>query len=384
MVKYLLRGDFMAVGIICEYNPFHNGHVYHIKKIKELYPNDPIILVMSGNFTQRGEVSLLDKWAKTKIALNYVDLVVELPFIFSVQAADVFAKAAVTILKNLKVDKIIFGTESLDSEKLNEIAEIQKQKKYNTLVKEYLDKGYNYPTSMSKAVYDLSKIKIENPNDLLGLSYVKNLDSTIKAITIKRTNDFHSKDLTNKITSATSIRLALKNKKNIKKYVPKETYENLKKLHFNDDYFKFLKYKIISEIDNLNTYLNVDEGIENRIKKYIFEATDLQQLISKIKTKRYTYNKINRMLTSILCGLTKEMANKYKNPEYIRILGFNKNGSSYLKKIKKDCKLPIITKFTNKYETLNLELKTTYIYNLNEKDKIDLTLMEYKNKPIIK
>ena len=374
----------MAVGIICEYNPFHNGHVYHIKKIKELYPNDPIILVMSGNFTQRGEVSLLDKWAKTKIALNYVDLVVELPFIFSVQAADVFAKAAVTILKNLKVDKIIFGTESLDSEKLNEIAEIQKQKKYNTLVKEYLDKGYNYPTSMSKAVYDLSKIKIENPNDLLGLSYVKNLDSTIKAITIKRTNDFHSKDLTNKITSATSIRLALKNKKNIKKYVPKETYENLKKLHFNDDYFKFLKYKIISEIDNLNTYLNVDEGIENRIKKYIFEATDLQQLISKIKTKRYTYNKINRMLTSILCGLTKEMANKYKNPEYIRILGFNKNGSSYLKKIKKDCKLPIITKFTNKYETLNLELKTTYIYNLNEKDKIDLTLMEYKNKPIIK
>ncbi len=375
-----------SVGIICEYNPFHNGHIYHIEKVKELFPDYTIILVMSGNFTQRGEVSIIDKWQKTDIALDYVDLVVELPFVFSVQAADIFAHGAISILKNLNVEAIVFGTESLDTISLTRIKEAQEDEKFDVLVKSYLDQGYNYPTSLSKAVFDLTKIKIENSNDLLGLSYIKELDNTnINAITIKRTTNYLNKEIEGRITSATSIRESIKNNEDIKKYVPLKTYKYLQKnTHFNSEYFDCLKYKIISELDHLNIYLNVDEGMENRIKKYIFESNTLEEFISNLKTKRFTYNKINRMLINILCGFTKEDTKKYKNPEYIRVLGFNKKGQSYLKEIKKIPKLPIITKYTNKYEMLNLEMKVSYIYYLNEKDKVNLTLMEYKHKPIVK
>lgn len=369
-----------GIGIICEYNPFHNGHIYHINKVREMFPDCPIILVMSGNFTQRGDVSIIDKWTKTDIALNYVDLVIELPFVFACASADIFAYGAVNILKNMGVSHIVFGTENLNEDDLIKIANIQKKKEFDLLVKEYLNDGVNYPTSLSKAVYDLCEIKVSSPNDLLGLSYVKELINTnIKPITIKRTNDFHSKSLDGTISSASSIREALKNKKDIKEYVPLETYSRLNNLHFNEDYFDLLKYKIISEINNLDKYVNVDEGIENRIKKYIYDATSLDDLIMKIKTKRYTYNKLNRMFTYILCGFTKD--ENIKELEYIRILGFNKTGSNYLKKIKTNCSLPIITQYSNKYKMLSIEMKTSYIYYLNKKDK---AVMDYKHKPIIK
>ena len=367
------------IGIICEYNPFHNGHIYHINRIKEMYPNSLIILVMSGNITQRGQFSILDKWEKTDIALDYIDLVVELPSIFTIQSADGFAKGAVTILKNLNIDKIVFGTENLNVEELTEIAKIQKKEDFNSLVKKYLDEGINYPTALSKGTYKLTNIKIESPNDLLGLSYVKEtLNTNIKPITIKRTNDYHSKTLNNKISSATSIREAIKKQKDIKPYVPKKTYCYLKN-YKETNYFDYLKYKIISEIDNLNTYLNVDEGLENRIKKYIYKCNSLEELINKIKTKRYTHNKIKRMLLCILLGITKDY-NKQKKLEYIRVLGFNKKGEKYLKEIKEFSKIPIITNFTNKYKGLELELKIAHLYYKKDKDP----LMEYKHKPIIR
>lgn len=368
------------IGIICEYNPFHNGHIYHINKIKEMYPDSIIILVMSGNVTQRGQFSLLDKWQKTDIALDYVDLVVELPSIFAIQSADIFAKSAITILNNLKVDIIVFGAESLNIEKLTKIAKIQNNECFNSLVKKYLDEGTNYPTALSKAACTLTNIKIEKPNDLLGLSYVKEiLNTNIKPITIKRTNDYHSKELKSKITSATSIRDALKNKKDIKPYVPEKTYNFLRN-YKEKNYFDYLKYKIISEIDNLDIYLNVDEGIENRIKKYIYDCNTLEELIDKIKTKRYTYNKIKRMLLNILLGITKKQNKELKNIEYIRVLGFNDKGKKHLKEIKDKSKIPIITNYTNKYKALELELKISYIYYKKDKDYI----MEYKHKPIIR
>jgi len=372
-----------GIGIICEYNPFHNGHIFHINKVKEMFPNKPIILVMSGNFTQRGDVSIIDKWNKTEIALNYVDLVIELPFVFSCASADIFAYGAINILKNMGVSHVVFGTENLSESDLVKIANIQNKKEFDILVKDYLEEGVNYPTSLSKAVYDLCGIKVNSPNDLLGLSYVKELIKTdIKPITIKRTNDFHNKNLDGAISSASSIREALKKGLDIKEYVPIETYSKLDNLHFNEDHFDLLKYKIISEINNLDRYVNVDEGIENRIKKYIYESTSLDDLIMKVKTKRYTYNKLNRMFTYILCGFTKE--ENIKKLEYIRVLGFNKKGREYLKMIKDFSKLPIITGYSNKYKMLDIEMKTSYIYYSNEKDKVNLGLMEYKHKPIIK
>lgn len=374
-----------SIGIICEYNPFHNGHIHHINKIKEMFPNETIVLVMSGNFTQRGDVSIIDKWSKTEIALDYVDIVIELPFLFSTQSADIFAHGAITILKNMGINKIVFGTETLNSDNLSTIAKIQTTPEFQKKVKEYLDEGINYPTSLAKAVQKLTKIKVEKANDLLGVSYLKELQNTnIIPVTIQRTNDYNSKELSGKISSGTSIREALKYKKNVKEYVPNSTYNHLKKhLHFNEQYFDLLKYKIISEINHLDKYVGVDEGLENRIKKYIYGVNSLEELIAKTKTKRYTYNKLNRMFTHILCGFTKE-DNINKEPEYIRILGFNKKGQAYLREAKKVSNIPIITTYTSKYKMLETEMKASYIYYSKEKDRVNLTLMEYKHKPIIK
>ena len=381
-----------SVGIICEYNPFHNGHLYHINKIKEMFPNHTIILVMSGNFTQRGDVSLINKWDKCEIALNYgVDLVVELPFVFSTQSADVFANASIKILNGLKCEYLVFGSECNNIKKLTEMAETQlNNKKYDNLVRDYLDEGINYPTALSKALFTLTGKKIDKPNDILGITYIREiikLKSTIKPICIKRNNDYNSLELNEGITSATSIRYALENNSDIKSYVPEFTLEKLNHPIFNNNYFNLLKYKILSDIDNLDKYLTVDEGIENRIKKYIINSKDMNELILKVKTKRYTYNKLNRMFTHILCNYTKEENREFDTIEYIRILGFNINGQNYLNKIKKEVDIPIITNYSSiKSKMLELEMRVTSIYAsiLDEKNKIQLIEAEYKNGPIMR
>ncbi len=379
-----------SVGIICEYNPFHNGHIYHLDKVKELYPNHTIILAMSGNFTQRGDVSIINKWDKTKIALKYgVDIVVEIPYVFATESADKFAYAAVNLLNELGVEAIVFGSETNNVEKLEELANIQLyDKKYNKLVKEYIDEGINYPTALSKALFDITGKKIDKPNDVLALSYIREinkLESDIKPISIKRNNDYNSLELNDGMTSASSIRYALYNKENIENYIPEETEECLDKPVFNQDYFSLLKYKILTE-DDLSIYQTVDEGIENRLKKYIVSSKTLDEFLLKIKTKRYTYNKLNRMFNHIICNFTKEEAERLNEIEYIRILGFSYKGQDYLNKNKKEIELPIITRFTNDYEMLNIEYRTTCVYAtiMDEKDKIKLIESEYKNPPIIR
>lgn len=370
------------VGIICEYNPFHNGHLYHLEKIKEMYPSSLIILVMSSSFTQRGEISILNKWEKTDIALHYeVDLVIELPFVFSTQSADIFALGAISILNKLKVDTIVFGSESNDPNKLIEIASIQlNDKNYNKIVKDYLDQGENYPTALSLALNKICNKTVTLPNDLLGLSYVKEIikqKANIEIKTIKRTNDFHNTELDNKIVSASAIRKNLNNK-DIKKYVPSLTFQYLKHKYLHNDYFKLLKYKILCEQENIKIYQTVDEGIHHRILKYIDEANSLEELIQKIKTKRYTYNKIHRMLTHILCSFTKEEAKNIKI-SYIRVLGFNKNGMKHLNKIKKEIDIPIITNYKKEYESLlEMETKIDKLYSLIMNDINN----NYKRKPI--
>ena len=166
-----------VIGIICEYNPFHNGHIYHINKIKELYPNSTIILVMSSSVTQRGDLSIMNKWDKTKLAIEYgINLVVELPFIFSSQAADIFCFASIKILNYLKVDKIVFGSESNDISLLKKLATIQlNDNNYNNLIKKYLKQGYNYPTALSKSLKNISKVNIDKPNDILAIGYIREI-----------------------------------------------------------------------------------------------------------------------------------------------------------------------------------------------------------------
>lgn len=373
-----------GLGIICEYNPFHNGHLYHLQYIKQNYPNHIIILILSGFFTQRGTPSILSKADKTKIALEAgVDLVIELPFAFTVQNADIFAKGAISLLNELKVEKIVFGSECNDINLLKNLSDIKKTDKFNKLTLEYEKKGNNYPTSISKAFKDICKYDISNPNDLLALSYIdviKNLKANIEPISIKRTNDYHSLDCSTSIISASAIRNLIENNKPIEKFVPNYV---LKYKVFNPDYFNYLKFKILSEKEFLNIYSFVDEGIENRIIKNINTCKTIDELIKKIKTKRYTFNRINRMFIHILCSFTKEEANKFKHIEYIRILGLNNKGKSYLKQIKKEVNLPIVSKFSSiNNDMLKLEQRVTSIYAYITSNNY-LNEEEYKVFPII-
>ncbi|MDD3048585.1 MAG: nucleotidyltransferase [Bacilli bacterium] len=380
-----------AVGIIAEYNPFHNGHLYHINKVKELCGEDIIIVVLSGHFMQRGEVSVINKWDKTKIALLYgADIVIELPFPFATQAADIFAKGSIEILNHMKVKRIVFGSESNNIDELSFLAETQlKSPLYQVKIKEYMNEGLSYPDALSKALYDVTKKKINTPNDILGISYIKEIlknNYKIEPISIKRTNDYHDLSIKENIVSASNIRESLKLNKDIKKQVPKITYEYLKQdKYFIEDYFKYLKYKILSNIDNLNIYQTVDEGIENRIKKYILESTSLDELINKVKTKRYTYNKIRRMFCHIINNFTKEEASKFKDINYLRILGFSDKGQAYLNSIKKDLNIPLVTKFNKvNNKMLDLEFRSTCVYAsiLDENKKQELIEKEFKNSPI--
>ena len=370
LVKFMHK-----IGIICEYNPLHNGHLYQIKKIKETYKDSLIIVCLSSCFMQRGEASILNKWDKTRLAIESgVDLVLELPFAFATQYKDIFAKGALIILNNLKIDTLVFGSECNDIELLKNLASVQlKDESYNYLVKRYLDLGLNYPTSLSKALFDITGVKLDKPNDLLALAYVKEIiknNYDIEPFSIRRTSDYHNSNLDSDIVSASTIRKLLKDGVNVNNYLPYNIYDYLSEID-EDKYFALLKYQIINNIDCLDKFQTVDEGIENRIIKYINMVNSKEELILKVKSKRYTYNKINRMFTHILTNFTKEDA-KNLEIEYLRVLGFNTRGKNYLNKIKKEIGIPIINKYIpNMYKCLDIEFRVSLIYSLILKDKGD-------------
>ena len=374
-----------AVGIIAEYNPFHNGHFFHLEEVKRLFPGYPIVLVMSGAFTQRGEASLISKWKRSEIALFYgVDLVIELPFPFAVSSADLFAKGAISILKELKVGHIVFGSESNDIENLKHLARIQlEDDSYQRIVKSLLKEGYNYPTATSHALEKITGKKVSSPNDILGLSYIREImkqKANITPFSIQRTDDYHQS-----MTSATGIRKFLLEKKDIKAYVPSFAYSFYQDdLHFTRDYFSYLKYQIISNLDTLSKFQGMEEGIENRIKKAIYSSSNYEDLINKVKTKRYTYQRLNRLFTYILCGFTKEEATKYTDISYLRILGFSKTGQKYLSQIKKELSIPTINRYrTGAYSMLDLENRVEQIYHLiDHKDFVALEKEEFLHPPI--
>ena len=379
-----------SIGIIAEYNPFTKGHLYHLEKVKEMFPDYMIIAVISGNFTERGDVSIVDKFTKTEIVLKMgVDLVVELPYAYATDSADFFSYAALKILSELQVEKIVFGSESDNITDMKIIAETQvNNKDFDNLVKINMRLGTNYPTAISNTIYELTNKMITTPNDLLGISYLKEIyknNYSIEPISIKRTSDYNSTSLNSKYPSASAIRMALEKGKEIKNYIPKEVYNILKKttLHFQDDYFGILKYKIMTTED-LSIYHGIDEGIENKIKKSILKANNTNELINQVKSKRYTYNRIKRMLNHILCEYTKDKKKEIKDINYIRVLGYNNKGKVYLNKIKKDTNIKIISNFSKAKDSLmDLEFLATITYasTLDEKEKQNLIEKEFKHHP---
>lgn len=377
----------MKIGIIVEYNPFHNGHIYQINEIKKIYKDCSIVVVMSSSITIRGEISLLNKWQKTNVALNNgVDLVIELPSVFC-QSADIFAFNAVKLLDEVGIDVLVFGTESDDVLKLIEIAKIQlNNKKFDNLVKTNMNKGLNYPTSLSNAIYDLTGLKVNAPNDILAVSYIKSvleINDKIIIKSIKRSNDYNDLVSNSNIVSASNIRNKYLNNLDFKNSVPIETYNYLKQNNFDFNLlFNLIKYTILINKDNLYKFHLVDESICSRLYNSALTSSNLNELILNVKTKRYTYNRISRILLFILLNITKVEANDFKL-EYIRVLGMNKKGKEILKNAKKFSSLPILTKFKNGYKLLDYELKITTIYSMIL-NKPELIKDEYKSKVIIK
>lgn len=367
-----------VIGIIAEYNPFHNGHKYHINKIKELYPDSILILVLNGYFLMRGEISIQSKQAKTQIALkNAVDLVIELPFFFGSNSADIFALSSVKILNDLKCDLLIFGSESNDISLLKEMAKKQLSKGFNNKVKLLLKTGVNYPTAIGKSLSN----NINNPNDLLGISYIKAikmLKSKIIPETIQRTNDYHDINSNDLIISATNIRNKINNNEKITNYLSEYSITKINRIN-RDLLFSLIKYQIITN-PNLANILSVDEGLDQKIIKTIMNANSFEELNAKIKSKRYTYNRINRMLIHILIGLSKKDKEKHNLPEFIKVLGFNHHGQKYLNTIKKQSVILISSKIPDCL-IKDYELKVAKIYQMLTNE--DVIKFENSNQPII-
>lgn len=381
------------VGVIAEFNPFHNGHLYLFNNMKKMFPDAVYILIMSGNFTQRGEPSILDKRSKTEIALKTgFDLVVELPFPFATASSEIFAEGAIELAHALGVTDLLFGSESDDLTYLNEMIDIELyNNSFDPLVRVYLASGLNYPTARSQAFNDITGKSIKLPNDILASSYLKAIKKNnynIKAHSIKRTNDYNSNYLEENISSASSIRKALLDGKDITKQVPSFVVPYLEDIKDSvittNSYFKYLKYKLITD-NNDNTYPSLDKGLLNKLKKNIAKVSSYDELINSVKTKNITYRKIARGLLYYLCDFTIDSKEKMSNITYIRILGLSNKGRCYLNRIKKDCSLPIISKFTReKDDMLALEYKTTIIYSLEYNNKYNVINDEFKVFPIRK
>ena len=367
-----------ATGIIVKYNPLHNGHVYHINQTKERSKTDCLIAVMSSHFTQRGEPTLIDKFTRTGFALNNgVDMVIELPFVFGVQNADIFAKASVNILDILKVKDIYFGSETNDISSLEKIISLLESDAYQEMLKENLNQGFSYPTSSNKAIQDLAKNDFyDKPNAILGIQYLKaakDLNSNINLYPIQRIKTGYYEDIKggSTVQSATAIRKLLFNKQPISEYVPFDVNQSLssRKLVSYNDFIEPLKYilqsKTSSELANI---FNMKEGFENRLLK-VRDFTDIEDLISQIISKRYTNSFIKRTLTHTICNTSADSIKSFNIP-YIRILGMNEKGRTYLNQVKNDIDIPIITNVKEGiHPYLDIELRVSKIYSLaSDKD----------------
>ncbi|MCD7894017.1 MAG: nucleotidyltransferase [Erysipelotrichaceae bacterium] len=374
------------LGLIVEYNPFHYGHVYHIHKAKELVQPDLTIAVMSSSFVQRGEPAIIDKWQRSAIAIEYgIDIIIELSFVYSCQSADYFSQGALFLLNAMGVTDICFGSEEGNVDIFIDIAKTIKDNKdiYNHHVKTHMKQGLRYPDACNQALEDIMHRQIRKPNDLLGLSYVKeiiNQDYSITPHCITRTNDYHDNTLQS-ISSATALRNAIYNHQDISNKLPhSKLYEHYYTLEY---YFPYLQYIIsMSSKEELRNIHMVDEGLENTMKKVIMQVHNVNELIDALSSKRYTKPRISRMLIHILMHNTKDDIKQAMNLDYIRILAMNDNGRNYLSYYKKITPYPIITNISKYHHpALDIEIKATRLLAL-QSDK-DLIKEEYAHIPYL-
>lgn len=392
------------VGVITEHNPFHNGHRYHVQMARQLCEADCVVSVMSGHFLQRGEPALFNKWSRAEMAvLGGVDMVVELPAAFSVRSAATFALGSVGLLNAMGVvTHLCFGSEAGDVNDLWPAARLlaNEDNDFKDILGKYLNQGLPFPAARARAVIQrleetntntVSGEAYASPNNILGLEYLRAIletGSDIKPVALKRvTAGYHDRDISNTevIASATSIREELFSQEKItdkiKAVVPVTTLEEIitqmrfgRGPVFMENYSRILFYLLRTlSVEKLAELYDVTEGLENRIMDKAQDAVSVSDLLINLKTKRYTWTRLQRILTYILLGFTKSLAEDFDStgPRYIRILGLSRAGRQLLKAIKKRAGLPVITRtapYLNKNDDvafmLNYDATATDIYSL--------------------
>lgn len=381
-----------VIGVVAEYNPFHNGHYYHLQATKEITGAEYCVAVISGNFTQRGDTSIVNKWAKAYMAIcGGADLVIELPTVYSISSAENFASGAVKILDNLKVvDAISFGAEANDLATLNNIANVlyEEPKAYTNILSHELKKGISYPAARENALMMyLNDIKryantLSSPNNILAIEYLKALKiqkSKLEPIMIRRKKVYYNDNkIVDDFASATAIRKLLQDGEyaNLRKVIPRSSYTIigqesrkggmvLSLSKYEKEIIYTLRKMTVEEIAELP---DVSEGLQFAIKNAANEANNLKDLISNIKSKRYTQTRIQRILLYALLGIDKKlMENSRKVVPYVRVLGFTQKGKSLLSEIsRRNPKLNIITSL-KKYMNQN-QNKNKVLAEMLEKD----------------
>ncbi|GEO78666.1 hypothetical protein FD29_GL000156 [Companilactobacillus mindensis DSM 14500] len=355
-------------GFVAEFNPFHNGHKLFIEQIKQKYHPDVLIAVMSGNYVQRGDIAILDKWDRAQLAVDSgVDLVVELPLAYAVEPAELFAKGAISLLHDLGVETLVFGTEQ-------QVDFIEIAKKILQADKTFQqDYRQNSATNLTDFYHSVGIDITSLPNQLLGLNYVAQIvkhDYAIDVKTIQRMpSDF----------SATRIRNNLAQNKSVDGLVSEQTrsmLENNRSVTW-DDYFMYLKYQLLnSSPEELRTVYQMVEGLENKFQKSLNNSDDFTEFIGQVKSKRYTMARLRRLMIYTLLNVKEsEINNVYKNP-YLRILGFDRVGQNYMRTLKK--KTQLITRVGKKETTtLALEIRADKIFQLVTKQEQNFGKIPY-------
>lgn len=371
-----------TIGIIAEYNPLTYGHLYQIDTIRNQFPNATIIVCMSGNFVQRGEPAIVDKWQRARAAIDAgVDLVIELPFYFACESADYFAKGGIEILKACGCDTICFGTETLTTLDYEQLYSTTSSPHYQQSCQKYLDQGLSYPAALAKA----TGIDLKNPNDLLGFSYYKQIQlqkANLNLFIIHRQGDYHSLDLSS--LSASSVRKHLLNNEDVSQSSPMIL---LPPFHTIDQLYEtFYQKMILNEVTSLSHIHLVSEGIEHRLKEALLDCENLNQYLNRLSTKRYTKPRLLRTMIHILLDDYNQKRDE-EHVGYLRVLGASTKGLEQLKVIKETNTLPIMSRFKEvDHPHLDLEMKATKLYSLClpialRKQEIE---KEYKTPPYIK
>lgn len=390
-----------ACGIVAEYNPFHNGHLYQLKKAKEQSGADVMVAAMSGNFLQRGEPALLDKWSRASTALeNGVDIVVEIPVAFSVQPADYFSMGAITILNALMCDTLSFGSESGKGEDFLQAAQlyIENEDVINHHFQSQQRQEYTYArnlTGVLESLFPEFPIDLSQPNNVLGFTYAKEIllqKSNMSIVTVPRKEShYHEQEIDKEktIASASAIRKALFHNPNDKEdlihVMPAQTLDMLKTkpLVSWDNFFSYLKYQsVIASHTELSDIYLMEKGLDFRIKRLIKNSSNMTEFLTKLKTKQLTWTRLQRICFYILLNQTKEdMQNKLQDIDSIRLLGFTEKGQAYLSEIKQSLTIPLITNVNRQTgEELEYDIKVGEVYRLADENRIPS--QDYKRKPI--